>query len=85
MKNELKKLKKVLGPEYPEDAERLRDEDEVVGGEEDEQRRDNRDAFRKITLYFLRQMKQEELADSLQSSKTELFPLRRLQMADVRL
>lgn len=68
MKNELKKLKKVLGPDYPDHSETLRDDDEVVGGEE-EQRSSNRDAFLKITLNFLRRMKQEQLVDSLQSSK----------------
>lgn len=68
-KNELTKLKKVLGPDYPECSETLRDDDEVVGGEEEQQRRSSRDAFLKITLNFLRRMKQDQLVDSLQSSK----------------
>ncbi|XP_032363026.1 NACHT, LRR and PYD domains-containing protein 3-like [Etheostoma spectabile] len=36
-------------------------------GEDEEQRRSSREAFLKITLHFLRRMKQEELADRLQS------------------
>lgn len=68
LKNELRKFRKVLGPQDPECLEKLR-EDEVVGGEEEEQRSSNRDEFLKITLNFLRNMNQDQLADSLQSSK----------------
>uniref|UniRef100_A0A8C2XRY5 NACHT domain-containing protein n=1 Tax=Cyclopterus lumpus TaxID=8103 RepID=A0A8C2XRY5_CYCLU len=50
MKSELKKMQKVLSPDYPE-------------------------AFLKITLNLLRRMKQEELADCLQSSKRILKTL----------
>uniref|UniRef100_A0A096M9A4 Uncharacterized protein n=1 Tax=Poecilia formosa TaxID=48698 RepID=A0A096M9A4_POEFO len=46
VKNELKKIQKVLSPDYPECS---------------------REAVMKITLNFLRRMKQEELADRLQS------------------
>ncbi|KAI3353590.1 hypothetical protein L3Q82_020105 [Scortum barcoo] len=63
VKNELKKFQKVLSPDYPE---RL-SEDEMVDGEEEEQRKSSREAFLKITLHFLRRMNQEELADCLQS------------------
>ncbi|XP_078145024.1 protein NLRC3-like [Centroberyx gerrardi] len=66
MKNELKRFKRALSLDYPECLERQR-EDEEVDGEEEEQRRSSRKAFLKITLQFLRRMKQEELADSLQS------------------
>ena len=69
MKNELKKMQKVLSPDYPECLEGQREDEEVLDGEEEEQRRSSRDAFLKITLHFLRRMKQEELADRLQSSK----------------
>ncbi|XP_039681968.1 uncharacterized protein LOC120575316 [Perca fluviatilis] len=41
--------------------------DKVLDGEDKEQRRSSREAFLKITLHFLRRMKQEELADRLQS------------------
>ncbi|KAL4009534.1 hypothetical protein ACER0C_003386 [Sarotherodon galilaeus] len=57
VKNELKKIQKVVSPDYPECLESL--------GEDDEQR-SSRDAFMKITVDFLRKMKQEKLADDLQ-------------------
>ncbi|XP_039464462.1 protein NLRC3-like, partial [Oreochromis aureus] len=60
VKNELKKIQKVLSPDYPECLESQR--------EDDEQRSSSREAFVKITLDFLRRMKQEELADCLQST-----------------
>ncbi|XP_063325347.1 NACHT, LRR and PYD domains-containing protein 12-like isoform X4 [Pelmatolapia mariae] len=59
VKNELKKIQKVLSPDYPEWLQSQT--------EDDEQRKCNREAFVKITLNFLRRMKQEELADRLQS------------------
>ena len=69
MKKELKKIQKVLSPDYPECSESQREDEEVLEGEDEEQRRSSREAFVKITLHFLRRMKQEELADRLQSSK----------------
>uniref|UniRef100_A0A3P8TRC3 B30.2/SPRY domain-containing protein n=1 Tax=Amphiprion percula TaxID=161767 RepID=A0A3P8TRC3_AMPPE len=63
-KNELKKIQKVLSPDYPEGLESQREEE--VEGEDEEQRRSNRESFLKITLHFLRRMKQEDLADCLQ-------------------
>ena len=69
VKNELKKFQKILSPDYPECLERQSEDEEVLHGEEEEQRRSSREAFLKITLNFLRRMKQEELADRLQSSK----------------
>ena len=69
VRNELKKFKKVLDPEFPESSEKLREEEEGVGGDEDEQSSSSRDAFLKITLNFLRRMKRGQLADCLQSSK----------------
>ncbi|XP_076739664.1 protein NLRC3-like [Maylandia zebra] len=53
VKNELKMIQKVLSPDYPECLE--------------SQRSSSREAFVKITVDFLRRMKQEELADRLQS------------------
>uniref|UniRef100_A0AAZ1XWE7 Uncharacterized protein n=1 Tax=Oreochromis aureus TaxID=47969 RepID=A0AAZ1XWE7_OREAU len=52
VKNELKKIQKVLSPDYPECLE--------------SQRSSSREAFVKIAVDFLRTMKQEELADRLQ-------------------
>ncbi|XP_065326052.1 NLR family CARD domain-containing protein 3-like [Pelmatolapia mariae] len=59
VKNELKKIQKVLNPYYPECLESQR--------EDDEQRR-SREAVLKITVDFLRRMKQEELADQLSAA-----------------
>ncbi|CAI5657670.1 unnamed protein product [Oreochromis niloticus] len=54
VKNELKKIQKVLSPDYPECLE--------------SQRSSSREAFEKITVDFLRRMKQEELADQLSAA-----------------
>ncbi|KAM9363169.1 NLR family CARD domain-containing protein 3-like [Symphorus nematophorus] len=67
VKKELKKFQKVLSPDYPKCLERQSEDEEVVDGEEEEQRRSSREKFLKITLNFLRTMKQETLADRLQS------------------
>ncbi|XP_055360689.1 NACHT, LRR and PYD domains-containing protein 12-like isoform X2 [Betta splendens] len=66
VKKELKKIQKVLSPDYPECLESQREDEEELDGEDEEQRRSSRDAFLKITVNFLRRMKQEELADCLQ-------------------
>uniref|UniRef100_UPI0037E87974 protein NLRC3-like n=1 Tax=Semicossyphus pulcher TaxID=241346 RepID=UPI0037E87974 len=67
VKNELKEIQRGLSPDYPECLESQREDEEVLDSEEEEQRRSSREAFVKITLHFLRRMKQEELADCLQS------------------
>ncbi|XP_069028628.1 NLR family CARD domain-containing protein 3-like [Embiotoca jacksoni] len=66
VKNELKKMQKILSPDYPECLESQCEDEEVLEGEDEEQRR-SRESFLKITLHFLRRLKQEELADRLQS------------------
>uniref|UniRef100_A0A665T600 B30.2/SPRY domain-containing protein n=1 Tax=Echeneis naucrates TaxID=173247 RepID=A0A665T600_ECHNA len=58
----MKKIKRSLSPDYPQF---MKNEDDEV----DEEQRRSREAFLKITVNFLRRMKQEELADCLQSSK----------------
>ena len=55
MKNELKKIHKVLDTDHTEVSESQR---------ENEEQRSSREAFLKITGDFLRRMKQEKLADS---------------------
>ncbi|XP_023817857.1 NLR family CARD domain-containing protein 3-like [Oryzias latipes] len=60
VKKELKKIQKLLS--HMEDEEELEDEDE--------EQRNSRESLMKITVNFLRRMKQEELADGLQSSLT---------------
>ncbi|XP_035981798.1 NACHT, LRR and PYD domains-containing protein 12-like [Fundulus heteroclitus] len=67
VKKELKKFQKVLSPDDPDCSESQRDDEEVLEGEDEEQRRSSREALMKITVNFLRRMKQEELADRLQS------------------
>ncbi|CAI5657807.1 unnamed protein product [Oreochromis niloticus] len=59
VKTELKKIQKVLSPNKPQCLEFQREDDE---------QRSSREAFVKITVDFLRSMKQEELADRLQSN-----------------
>ncbi|CAI5638728.1 unnamed protein product [Oreochromis niloticus] len=66
VKNELRKIQKVLRPDCPESLEKP-SEDKGMLEDEDEQRRCSREAFLKITLDFLRRMKQEELANHLQN------------------
>ncbi|XP_023194013.1 NACHT, LRR and PYD domains-containing protein 12-like [Xiphophorus maculatus] len=68
LKNELKKIHKILSLNDPECSESQRD-DEVLEGEDEEQRRSSREAVMKITLNFLRRMKQEELADHLDNKR----------------
>uniref|UniRef100_A0A3B4TA11 NACHT, LRR and PYD domains-containing protein 3-like n=1 Tax=Seriola dumerili TaxID=41447 RepID=A0A3B4TA11_SERDU len=65
---ELKKAQRVLRPDYPECLENQREDEEVLDSEDEEQKTSSREAFLKITLNFLRRMKQEELADCLQKS-----------------
>uniref|UniRef100_A0A3B4T8Q7 Protein NLRC3-like n=1 Tax=Seriola dumerili TaxID=41447 RepID=A0A3B4T8Q7_SERDU len=67
VKNELKRVQRVLRPDYPECLENQREDKEGLDSEDEEQRTSSREAFLKITLNFLRRMKQEELADCLQS------------------
>ncbi|XP_074525993.1 LOW QUALITY PROTEIN: NLR family CARD domain-containing protein 3-like [Halichoeres trimaculatus] len=66
VKDELKRIERALRSDYPACLEGQGEDGVVVDGEDEEQRR-SRDAFLKITLHFLKRMKQEELADCLQS------------------
>nr|XP_046244101.1 protein NLRC3-like [Scatophagus argus] len=79
VKKELKKFQKLLSPDYPESLERQSEDEEVLDGEDEEQRSSSRDAFLKITLHFLRRMKQEELADRLHSRTDAPVGRRQLQ------
>ncbi|KAM6894042.1 uncharacterized protein FYW49_020396 [Xenentodon cancila] len=71
VKNELKKIQRVLSPDYPESLENLLED-------EDEEQRRTREAFVKITVNFLRRMKQEELAEHLQSNVSAAVCQKRL-------
>uniref|UniRef100_A0AAQ4PWJ3 B30.2/SPRY domain-containing protein n=1 Tax=Gasterosteus aculeatus aculeatus TaxID=481459 RepID=A0AAQ4PWJ3_GASAC len=61
VKNELKKIQKVVCSDYPECVEK--EDEEVL----DEEQRRFSEAFVKISVHFLRRMKEEELAERLQS------------------
>uniref|UniRef100_A0A3Q1HVM9 NACHT domain-containing protein n=1 Tax=Anabas testudineus TaxID=64144 RepID=A0A3Q1HVM9_ANATE len=50
-------------PDYPQCLESEMEDEKVLDGEDEEQRRSSREAFVKITLNFLRRMKQEEKPD----------------------
>ncbi|KAL3999814.1 Rho GTPase-activating protein 17 [Sarotherodon galilaeus] len=69
VKNELKKIQTVLYPDYLECLNCQTEDEEILECEDEEQRSSNREAFTKITLQFLRGMKQYELADRLLSSR----------------
>ncbi|XP_028291300.1 NLR family CARD domain-containing protein 3-like, partial [Gouania willdenowi] len=60
VKAELKHMQRIVDGDDPECSE------SQMEGEDEEQRR-SREAFLNITLYFLKRMKQEELAERLQS------------------
>ena len=62
MKNELKRFKRMLSPDYQENFE---------SKEEDES--EAREAALKMALHFLRNMKLKDLADKLQESKNSSF------------
>lgn len=66
LKNELNKIKKVLNLEC---FQSQTDDEEILEGQDEMQNRNSKEAFMKITLDFLRRMKQEELAERLESSK----------------
>ncbi|KAK0141469.1 NLR family CARD domain-containing protein 3 [Merluccius polli] len=64
---ELKKLWRGHFPDYPQCSETQREEEEVEDGEEEEERSRAIEGVVDITVLCLKQLKQEELADSLQS------------------
>ncbi|KAK0140537.1 NLR family CARD domain-containing protein 3 [Merluccius polli] len=64
---ELKKLWRAHFPDYPQCSESQREEEEVLDGEEEDQRRRAIEGVVDITVLCLKQLKQEELADFLQS------------------
>lgn len=69
VKNELKILKKFLSGESPDGSESLREDDELLPDKEGEMSDSDRDTFLRLTLNLLRRKKQDQLADSLQSSE----------------
>ncbi|XP_060889876.1 NLR family CARD domain-containing protein 3-like [Labrus mixtus] len=67
LKEELKKFQRVLSTNYSGCFDWHGEDEEVIDGEDEERRQSSREALLKITLNFLRTMKQEELADSLKN------------------
>nr|XP_015803349.2 NLR family CARD domain-containing protein 3 [Nothobranchius furzeri] len=66
VKKELKKFQEALSPADPECFD-SQDDEEELGCEEEERRRRNRESLLNITLNLLKKMKQEDVADLLQS------------------
>lgn len=64
-------FQKVLSLDYPQ-CLKMGEDEEVMDGEDEDQTRRAREKFLEITLHFLRRMKQDGVAESLQSSK-QLF------------
>ncbi|XP_029922299.1 NLR family CARD domain-containing protein 3-like [Myripristis murdjan] len=81
VKKELKNLQRSLNSDYPECSERQREDEEVLDGEEEEQRKKSREFFLQITLHLLRRMKQEELAERLWSKTAAAVCQRELKSA----
>lgn len=71
VKNELKKFQTSLHPDPSQQLNKVKKDEEVLRGE-DEAQRSTKEAFLNITLYFLKCMKQEQLADLLYSSKSKM-------------
>ncbi|XP_056451099.1 NACHT, LRR and PYD domains-containing protein 12-like isoform X4 [Gadus chalcogrammus] len=65
LEKELKKLWRVLYPDYPQCSESQREEEEEVDGKKEEQRRRAIEGVVDITTLCLMEMNQEELADTL--------------------
>ncbi|XP_041660874.1 NLR family CARD domain-containing protein 3-like [Cheilinus undulatus] len=65
VKDELKKIQKILSLDNQECLESSGEDDKVLDAAEEKQRRSSREAFQRIAQYFLRKMKQVELADCL--------------------
>ncbi|XP_035533275.1 NACHT, LRR and PYD domains-containing protein 12-like [Morone saxatilis] len=64
VKKELKRTQRVLSSECADDEE--------IDSKDEEDLRSSRESFLKIVLYFLRRIKQEELADALQRKSPAL-------------
>ncbi|XP_051813783.1 NLR family CARD domain-containing protein 3-like [Acanthochromis polyacanthus] len=64
---ELNLLRATLRPKHARSVKRQREDEEVLPGEEEQQRSIRSEAFLKIVLDFLKMMKQEKLADALRT------------------
>ncbi|XP_063325237.1 protein NLRC3-like [Pelmatolapia mariae] len=66
VKNELKKIQKDLSPDDLECLKSQCEDGDLLQDEDEEQSKSSREAFVKITLHFLKRMKQKKLAERLQ-------------------
>ncbi|XP_067091733.1 NACHT, LRR and PYD domains-containing protein 14-like isoform X2 [Osmerus mordax] len=66
VKEELKRMKRILSPDFPEGLESQREDQEVVDPEYQKQESSARKGALKITLHVLRNMNHKELADTLE-------------------
>ncbi|KAL0992613.1 hypothetical protein UPYG_G00095730 [Umbra pygmaea] len=69
IKKELKRFKTILSSDLPECFEDQRKDVEVVDSEDVKQESSAKEGALKITLHFLRNMNQEQLADTLEESE----------------
>ncbi|XP_047436345.1 protein NLRC3-like [Mugil cephalus] len=67
VKNELKSCQRVMRADYPECLEKKFEDEEVMDSETEEQMKDSREAFMKIVRDFLRTMRDDDIADCLQT------------------
>ncbi|XP_046902083.1 uncharacterized protein LOC124484962 [Hypomesus transpacificus] len=69
VKEELKRMKRILSSDFSEGLESQREDQEVVDPEYQKQESSAREGALKITLHVLRNMNQKELADTLEKNK----------------
>uniref|UniRef100_A0A6Q2YEI4 B30.2/SPRY domain-containing protein n=1 Tax=Esox lucius TaxID=8010 RepID=A0A6Q2YEI4_ESOLU len=69
VKKELKRFKTMLSSDLPEGFKSQREDDKGVDPEDKKQERSAKEGTLKITLHFLRHMKQKELADTLEKNE----------------
>ncbi|KAL0992686.1 hypothetical protein UPYG_G00096760 [Umbra pygmaea] len=69
IKKELKRFKTMLSLDLPECFEGQRKDEEVVDSEDVKQKSSAKEGALNITLHFLRNMNEKELADTLEESK----------------
>ncbi|XP_008398339.2 NACHT, LRR and PYD domains-containing protein 4-like [Poecilia reticulata] len=67
VKNELKKIQEILRHDHPKLFGTEIEDEKLLGHTDEEQKRKSREAIMRITLKFLRGLKQLELANSLES------------------
>ncbi|XP_034151167.1 uncharacterized protein LOC109615357 isoform X2 [Esox lucius] len=77
VKKELKRFKTMLSSDLPEGFKSQREDDKGVDPEDKKQERSAKEGTLKITLHFLRHMKQKELADTLEKSTGHLKAIQR--------